>query len=80
MWGYGMMGYGGWMLFWWIGGGFLFGALVYSAVRLGSRHSRRDYYDYRDCEPHSRDCREGDRRYYKEDDPYRDDLYRRDDK
>ncbi len=71
MWGYGMMGYGGWMLFWWIGGVFLFGALVYSAVRLGSRHSRRDYYDYRDCEPRSRDCRDDDRRYYREDERYR---------
>ncbi|MCD6494806.1 hypothetical protein J7K60_01995 [Candidatus Bipolaricaulota bacterium] len=69
MWGYGMMGYGGWMLFWWIGGLFLFGALVYSAVRLGSRHSHRDYYDYDDCEPRSRDCRENDRR--REDERYR---------
>jgi len=80
MWGYGMMGYGGWMFFWWIGGLFLFGALVYSAVRIGSRHYHRGYYDYRDREPYSRDCREGDRRYYREDDRYRDDRYRRDDK
>ena len=72
MWGYGMMGYGGWMLFWWIGGLFLFGALVYSAVRLGSRHSHRgDYYGYHDREPYSRDCRECDRRYYREDERYR---------
>lgn len=71
MWGYGMMGYGGGMLSWWIGGLLLFGVLVYSAVRIGSRHSRRDYYDCYDCGPYSRDCREADRRYYREDDRYR---------
>ena len=71
MWGYGMMGYGGGMFFWWIGGLLLFGALVYSAVLLGSRRSHRDYYDYSDSELHSRDCRENDRRYYREDDRYR---------
>ena len=61
MWECGMIGFGGWMLFWWIGGLLLFGALVYSAVRMGSRHSHRDYYDYRYYESRPRGFREDDR-------------------
>ena len=71
MWGHAMMGYGGGMFFWWIGGLLLFSALVYSAARIGARHSQRDYYDYHGREPYSRDCREDDRCYYREDDCYR---------
>ncbi len=70
--GYGMMGYGGVMLFWWTGGLFLLGAVIYAAVRLGMRRPREDYYDRYDRGPH-RDCRGDDPRYYRDDGPYRGD-------
>jgi hypothetical protein len=73
MWGYGM-GYGGGMFFWWIGGLLLFAALMYSAVRIGTRRYHRDYHDYDNCGSNSRDCRDDDRHHYR-----RDDRYRRDD-
>lgn len=73
MWGYGMMGYGGWMFFWWIGGLFIIGAVIYAAVRFRTHHAHRDDYGYYDCSSHSRDCRD-DRHYYD-----RDGRYRRDD-
>ncbi len=73
MWGYGMMGYyGGLMWLWWIGGVFLLGAVIYAAVRLGTRRPREDYYGRYDWDPH-RDCRGDDRRYYRDEDYYRGD-------
>jgi len=67
MWGYGMMGDGGWMFFWWFGGLFLIGAVIYAAVRLGTGHPREDYYARYDGSPY-RDCRGDDRRYRRDDD------------
>ncbi|HDJ29673.1 MAG TPA: hypothetical protein ENF29_01310 [Candidatus Acetothermia bacterium] len=61
MWGYGMMGYGGWMFLWWIGGLFVFGAVIYAAVRLGIHHEYRD--DGSGPSGYSNNCRD-DRRYY----------------
>ncbi len=46
MWDYGMMGYGGWMVVWGLGGLVIFGTLIYIAVRAGTHYARRDGYGY----------------------------------
>lgn len=68
---YGMMEYGGWMFLWWIGGLFLLGAVIYTAVRLGSRGPRRE-----DCyhDPYACDRRRDEDRYHRNDDRYRGDA------
>jgi len=71
MWGYGMMGYGGWMFLWWIGGLLAFGVVIYAAVRLGTYHARSVDRDRYECSSHLRDCRDDERRYYREDDRHR---------
>ncbi len=72
MWESEMMGYGGWMFFWALGGLFVFGAVIYVAVRLGAHYARRDEYGYYGGPPHSHDC--GDDGHY-----YKDGRHRRDD-
>lgn len=46
MWGYGMMGYGGGMILWWIGGLLAMGVVVYGAVRLARLAERRQDNNY----------------------------------
>jgi len=59
------------MFFWWIGGLFLFGAVVCAAVRLGTHYVRSTDCEYYERLFHPRDCRGDDRRYYDENDCYR---------
>ena len=67
MWDYGMMGYGGWMFVWGLGGLVIFGTLIYIAVRAGTHYARRDHYGYHDC------TGTHDGRYYDRNGRYRDD-------
>jgi len=70
MWESEMMGYGGWMFLWALGGLFVFGAVIYAAVRMGSHYARRDGYGYYGGSSHSHDCRD-DGHYYDKDGRYR---------